>query len=330
MMQAMRIALFGLAALLAAGCGRGEEVRRYKAPKDPTWTILAAIVPGGAQTWFFKVAAPTDRARAHKDEVVKLVQSVKAEEGKLRWTLPAGWEEKPGSGERLSTLLIGAEQPRLELTVTHLPGAAGGALANVNRWRGQLGLAPIAEAELAGQTQKVQAGPVEVLVVDLTGPQRPSGGPAMRSAEPAHEQPPSLGAVRKLFSYDKPAGWKENPEPAEQRRILEFQAGEGAGVTLSAFPGDVGGLAPNVNRWRQQAGLAPLEEPAAIALVKAVTFLGKAGSSVELVGPERAVLCFFNLNEEFSIFLKMDGTASAVAAEKAAFEAFAASLKLNH
>jgi hypothetical protein len=139
--------------------------------------------------------------------------------------------------------------------------------------------------------------------------------------------------VRKLFTYDTPPGWRENPEPAEQRRILEFRAGEGDGaplVTLSAFPGDVGGLGPNVNRWRQQAGLAPLEEAAAVGLVKAVTFLGKAGSSVELAGPERAILCFFNLNEEFSIFLKMDGTPGAVAAGKPAFEAFAASLKLNH
>ena len=32
--------------LIASGCGKAEEIRRYRAPKEPTWRMLAAIAPG--------------------------------------------------------------------------------------------------------------------------------------------------------------------------------------------------------------------------------------------------------------------------------------------
>lgn len=56
----------------------------------------------------------------------------------VEWTAPEGWPSKPGDGMRRATYAAG----KAELTVVSLPGEAGGALANVNRWRGQLGLPP--------------------------------------------------------------------------------------------------------------------------------------------------------------------------------------------
>jgi hypothetical protein len=56
----------------------------------------------------------------------------------VEWTAPEGWPSKPGDGMRRATYVAGAA----ELTVISLPGEAGGPLANVNRWRGQLGLGP--------------------------------------------------------------------------------------------------------------------------------------------------------------------------------------------
>jgi hypothetical protein len=45
-----------------------------------------------------------------------------------------------------------------------LPGPAGGELANVNRWRGQIGLEPLDEAALAAarKTLTTKAGPLKV------------------------------------------------------------------------------------------------------------------------------------------------------------------------
>jgi hypothetical protein len=54
-----------------------------------------------------------------------------------------------------------------------LPGPAGGELANVNRWRGQIGLPPLDEAALAAARQvvKAKAGPLKVY--DFTNEAKP-------------------------------------------------------------------------------------------------------------------------------------------------------------
>jgi hypothetical protein len=65
------------------------------------------------------------------------------------FTSPAGWRRAPDRPARAFTLFAGAGEG-LECYVTTLGGDAGGSLANVNRWRGQIGLSGITQVELAG------------------------------------------------------------------------------------------------------------------------------------------------------------------------------------
>jgi hypothetical protein len=53
---------------------------------------------------------------------------------------------------------------RIDASVVVLPGPAGGELANVNRWRNQIGLGPIDEPALARARTvlKTRAGPLHV------------------------------------------------------------------------------------------------------------------------------------------------------------------------
>lgn len=84
----------------------------------------------------------------------------------LKWTLPAGWTQDAGSGMRYAT--IKAPTPgKLDISVVVLPGAAGGELANVNRWRGQLGLAPVEESALAALRAPLQSKAGAMSVYDL-------------------------------------------------------------------------------------------------------------------------------------------------------------------
>lgn len=69
--------------------------------------------------------------------------------GGLSYSVPAGWTELPASGLRKATLQVTDENGSGELTVLVFPGDVGGTLANINRWRGQIQLAPVTEAELA-------------------------------------------------------------------------------------------------------------------------------------------------------------------------------------
>lgn len=86
----------------------------------------------------------------------------------LAWTLPKGWTEKRTGGIRYATLIPGKEGVA-DVSVTVLSGAAGGELANVNRWRGQIGLEPVAENALAGMRTAVKAKVGSINVYDMTG-----------------------------------------------------------------------------------------------------------------------------------------------------------------
>ncbi len=85
----------------------------------------------------------------------------------LHWTLPKGWTETPGNGMRFATLNPPGPG-KVEVSVVCLPGQAGGELANVNRWRGQIGLEPMDEKALAASRQTVKSKAGAVAVFDFT------------------------------------------------------------------------------------------------------------------------------------------------------------------
>lgn len=63
------------------------------------------------------------------------------------WTAPDGWEQAPDKPMREVTYNVGENA---EVYVSVLGGPAGGALANINRWRGQLGVdEPLTNADVA-------------------------------------------------------------------------------------------------------------------------------------------------------------------------------------
>lgn len=81
----------------------------------------------------------------------------------LGWTMPSGWRRAPERTSRLVSFFCG-DDDAVECYVTVLPGDAGGALANVNRWRNQLGRDPITEGELARSSKLAMLGGEATLV----------------------------------------------------------------------------------------------------------------------------------------------------------------------
>lgn len=324
----MRVASLIAVLLALAGCGREEEIRRYRAPKDPMWRMLGAIVPSKDGTWFFKVVGPAERIGAHKEEVLNFVRALRAEEGEIKWTIPPGWKEDHAGGPgRQACLHFGQGEPHLEMTIVRLPGDGGGLVANVNRWLDQLGLDRASEAEVATLVKKVSGANVEAQMVDLIGPSRPTGGQRAMAKPPE----PTASRQQSPVLFDLPDGWTENPNPSEGRR-MEFHVEDPAGralVTLTAFSNEGGGLAANIDRWRGQAGLEPLGEQGIARSATPIRFLGFDAHLVEAIGKDRGILGVIAISGEASLFLKMDGPPKAVASQQANFIRFAQSFQMR-
>jgi len=89
----------------------------------------------------------------------------------LLWTAPAAWRQKPATAMRKGSYDVPGADGVADLSITAFPGDVGGELANLNRWRGQVGLPPLSDAEVPGAVVRVQSNGLPFVVVDLASTQ---------------------------------------------------------------------------------------------------------------------------------------------------------------
>jgi hypothetical protein len=159
------------------------------------------------------------------------------------------------------------------------------------------------------------------------GPPAPSVSPATR-----------FGAKKsRELHWATPPGWEEI-EPGEMAKARWRVAGNpDAECTLTSLPSSP--LAQNVNRWRGQMSLEPIDAAAVDALPKK-TFFGRPATFVELTGAFQGgmgarpvegarllgLICELPMA---SVFLKLVGPAPVVDAEQASFLALAESIGMG-
>ena len=138
---------------LVTGCDR-EDAKVYRVPKESPPGATAELPAGHPD-----VGAATARPR-------------------LTWTLPAGWTELPAGEMRVASFRVaGADGKQADVSVIPLAGMAGGDAANVNRWRGQVGLASETEAALRQAAQVVEVGGQSAELHDVAGTNPGDGSP---------------------------------------------------------------------------------------------------------------------------------------------------------
>lgn len=130
-------------------------------------------------------------------------------------------------------------------------------------------------------------------------------------------------------TWSVPAGWTKLDQQ-KPMRYATFVAGEGATrieVVLSTFPGDVGGLIPNINRWRGQVGLGPITQDQLAANTTAFENPGFSGYAMRLKGEAQHMLgaIIKDAKADRSWFIKVTGAPAALDPHEAAFTAFAKS-----
>ncbi len=149
----MRPLLILSASLLAFGCKPAPQVARYEVKSDASPAPAAApAAPVAAQP---AAAAPMVAPASMKAEAASFDAP--------KWgKLPAGWSVGPENAMRKATWIVaGPDGSKAEVAVTVFPGNVGGLTANVNRWRGQIGLAPASGDEIAASAKPAKVGGIE-------------------------------------------------------------------------------------------------------------------------------------------------------------------------
>lgn len=149
---------FLTSAKFAAGAGVG-------APADATAALPPSHPPIGSAVAPMAANGGSPAADARGDQP--------------SWTVPAGWQEVPGGQFLVAKFTIAGEAgAQAAVNVSSSAGTGGGLAGNVARWRGQLGLAPLGEAELAKEVREIEVEGGKAQLVDMTGTDARTGQPA--------------------------------------------------------------------------------------------------------------------------------------------------------
>lgn len=330
--------------------------------------MLAALIThkdkDGQLAWFFKLAGPADKIASYKEPFETFGSSVSFpadKEGEPAWTLPSGWQEEQGGAQnRFATIKIPGESPPLEITVTVMPWRDSDEpeqlLMNLNRWRKQLSLAPIELVNIADAIRVVKAAAGRAIFVDLLGALKTDAMPppfAAMGAEPSAKDEPAPPAPKAQkstpekadapvqenpdlpFTYSLPKGWQSSKAPVFAVAGFTFKKdSQQVEVSVSPLGGRAGGVLSNVNRWRTQLKLAPIEESELNSLIKETKIDGKPAKMVQLVGPQSAqprtaITAAIVERDDATWFFRMRGDADLAKVQQENFEKFLDSIKFK-
>jgi hypothetical protein len=228
---------------LVAGCHQEKaQVYQVSQDQDQQQQMQASATPTSNPT-------PSDLPPGHPDISSAGNQSAQSmpggivapdtSAGPVTWTKPTGWTEVPPSEMRVGSFKItDAGGKQAEVSIVPLPGMAGGDFANVNRWRGQVGLPPASDDALQNAAETVQAGGQPAALFDLAGVNAASGETNRIVAAIQHRD-----ATAWFFKMTGDANLVEQQKPVfvDFLKTLSFTSGA-AQATLPPGHPDIGDM----------------------------------------------------------------------------------------
>lgn len=156
---------------------------------EPGKRLVGAIMRDAAGiSWYVKALARPSVVSLHKDAIVRFAQSFRfrgdplqlanqtgrSDEDHIKWDTPEDWLLDPAPPAfAIASFIVKEAKDTFRMTVTPLSGTGGGALANINRWRRQVGLPPVQKLDDQPAMQLDVAGSPSA-ILDLIGPAEPS------------------------------------------------------------------------------------------------------------------------------------------------------------
>jgi hypothetical protein len=176
--------------LKIAGSAAGMQLFNLTSENSATDAegILAGVLPLKTETWYFKFTGPVGVLRRTEGVFAEFLRSVRIagihqakpssapaanSAKKINVTPPDGWTPSEGSSMRAASFSIaGPDSTSADVSVVPIPGDSGSVLDNVNRWRNQLKLTPLASADdpALGKREDAPAGEIFVSHMISTEP----------------------------------------------------------------------------------------------------------------------------------------------------------------
>jgi hypothetical protein len=138
--------------------------------------MLGVIIPVGPDaSRYIKFSGAIDRVTAAEAKFDEFVASVRLANATAMPTykVPAGWTENPPRQFVAKSFAVGPfEKPQVTLS----DEIQGSLLANVNRWRVEVGLPEVTAADLPKSVTEVTLGDTKAYRIDFRGPAVPASG----------------------------------------------------------------------------------------------------------------------------------------------------------
>jgi hypothetical protein len=150
--------------------------------------IIAAMVTTANSTLFFKMRGNADLTEAQKGDFIKWVAAICNAQAQpespqmaavppeaisapqIKWKTPEGWTEVPPSSMRYASFSAPANDGgKIDISIVTFPGDGGSDADNVNRWRGQIGLAPVDASTVASQVAPLKTADTTFSTTDIAG-----------------------------------------------------------------------------------------------------------------------------------------------------------------
>jgi hypothetical protein len=138
------------------------------------------------------------------------------------------------------------------------------------------------------------------------------------------------------FAFETPQGWAPGERVVSRGGVtIKYDAAfivtdeqQRLDITVNRMPA-MGSFLQNVNRWRGQVGLGPVQSEELDAAVESIEIDGSAADYVELVGESETILGIVAVRGRYAWYLKLKGDAELAEREKENFETFVKSIKFN-
>lgn len=171
---------------VAGGQGKLFEVSGQAQDVKDTMRIVTAFLHRPDASWFFRLSGDDKIVAAQKDKFVAFVKSVEIKEGsaepasaavaddsapsgvKFGWAVPEQWKQIAAGQMQVAKFVVPENGAgKAEVSVSIFPSDTGGALANVNRWRRQIGASEIDATELAKVVTALDPADSQTMLVDM-------------------------------------------------------------------------------------------------------------------------------------------------------------------